>query len=286
MNNHEYINLNGVTIPREKPVLTATNRSFCFGDGFFDSMHSSGSTIHHFNDHFERILKGIQVFQLEKPNHFTLGFLKEEVQKLLVKNKLFKGGRARVTIFREEGGKYVPGNNKMNYLIETAATPHDNFVLNHEGLVVDIYPEMKKPVNMLANLKTNNALLFVFAGMYMKNNNLDDIIILNEHKQVAEALSSNFFMYYNNTLHTPPLSDGCVEGVMRKQVIRLAQNNGIPVNANESITPLMLTSAEELFITNSVAGIRWIGGIRQKRFYHKVSKLLIDLLNEDIKLEK
>ena len=104
--------------------------------------------------------------------------IEKEIIKLLHKNKLYQGVRIRLSVFRNEGGKYTPENNSISYLVETEYIENDHYELNQKGLIIDLFNEMKKPVNSFSNLKTANALLYIMAGKFAKKNKLGDCILI------------------------------------------------------------------------------------------------------------
>ena len=65
---------------------------------------------------------------------------------------------------------------------------------------------------------------------------------------------------------------------MRMQIINLALQNNIKVYEC-SILPQNLLSADEVFFTNAIRGINWVGGYRTKRYQNNMSRKLIILLN-------
>src|SRR5262249_844054 len=149
--------------------------------------------------------------------------------------------------------------------------------MNAEGLRIDAFREMKKPVNILSPFKSANSLLYVLAGLFKTKNNLDDCIILNDKDNVCEGITSNIFIRKNNQTITPPLTDGCIDGVMRKNVIRMLQHEGIDC-VEKSLTISDLQAADEIFFTNISTGIRWAGALNQKRYYNKFSSSVFPLL--------
>jgi len=148
----------------------------------------------------------------------------------------------------------------------------------NRGLIVDIYAEHRKPAGELARLKSNNALLFVMAGLFKKQQGCDEVFLLNQHGNLCEGLSSNLFIYYGSVLYTPALTEGCVEGVMRRAVMELADRINIPV-VEAQIHPEILEQADEVFCTNAVRGVQWVMGYRQKRYFNRISKMLQDLIS-------
>jgi branched-chain amino acid aminotransferase len=105
------------------------------------------------------------------------------------------------------------------------------------------------------------------------------VFLINQNRYLCEANSSNIFVWYQNHLYTPALSEGCVEGVMRRVVIQLALDNNIPVTEAQ-INPEILNAADEVFLTNATKGIQWVMGYGVKRYFNRISKALMDELNK------
>ena len=145
------------------------------------------------------------------------------------------------------------------------------------GLIVDVYDEFKKPYSELSKLKSSNALVYVMAGLYRTRNGLDDVLLLNQEGFLCESLSSNVFIWYDKKLYTPALSEGCIDGVMRKVVIELAVDSGLEV-IEAQISPDILRAADEIFHTNAIHGVQWVMGYKQKRYFNRVSRMLQERL--------
>lgn len=259
--------------------LLHTNRSFRYGDALFETIHAYGAKIQFFTDHFNRLTSSMLTLNMEIPADFNTNGLDLKIHKLLDRNKLYMGARVRLTVYRSEAGFYTPETNKTDYLIETEELTVNKYILNEKGLQIEVFKKLKKPINILSNLKSANSLIFVMAGIYKNANNLDDCIILNEEGNICEFVSSNIFMAKDNVIYTPPVTSGCINGIMRRQVISIAKNYGLKVIEN-NIKPNILSQVDEIFLTNAINGIQWIGGYKKKRYFCKVSTMLSEKLNE------
>src|SRR5690606_31822449 len=105
------------------------------------------------------------------------------------------------------------------------------------------------------------ALLYVMAGLFKSQRKLGDALILNQEGFLCEGLSSNVFIYYEKTLYTPALNQGCVDGVMRRVVMDIADGEGIPV-VEAQISREIMKQPDELFYTNAVQGLPWAMGYK------------------------
>jgi aminodeoxychorismate lyase len=280
LKHNQFICLNGEMLPAGEPSLVHTNRSFCYGDALFETIHASGTRLQFFSDHFRRLHRGMDLLGMEKDSLPDPARLENIITRLLNKNHLYNGVRVRITVFRDSGGYYTPGTGSCSFLAETTPLDCDYYRLNDKGLKTGIFELLLKQNDSIANLKTSNSLLYVLAGLHARRSDLDESIILNTEKRIAESTSSNLFLVRDGVLFTPALSEGCVDGVMRRQVIRLAIKEGMDVKETE-IYENDLTSADECFLTNAISGIKWVVAFNKRRYYSKTSKKLSALLNSE-----
>lgn len=229
-------------------------------------------------DHVSRIKLGMTVLRMNVPAEFNSDNIHELVVQLLKHNTHAPNARIRLTVFRNEGGYYSPKTNDISFLIESEEMT-GMFELNARGFWVDIYADIKKPLNKLSNLKTGNAMLYVMAGIAKQSMKLDECFLVNDSGAVCESISSNVFVVKNSTIYTPPLSEGCVAGIMRKQIMNLAHENKI-LSFESPLTTYTLLNADEVFLSNSIRGIQWVGQFKDKFYTNKMGQFFIDKLNK------
>jgi branched-chain amino acid aminotransferase len=270
--------LNGHLISIYEPSVAFNNRAFRYGDALFESIRLCNNKVMFLRDHVTRLKLGMTVLRMNLPAEFNSENIYELILELLKQNNQSSNARIRLTVFRNEGGYYSPETNDISFLIETEEIS-DAYLLNQKGLWVDIYSEIKKPINKLSGLKTANALIYVMAGLAKQSMKLDECFLINEKGTICESISSNIFVVKNGTICTPPLSDGCLEGVMRKQIIEIAAQHKILAFEN-TVTINTLMNGDEIFLTNSINGVQWVGQFKQKFYTNKLSQFFIEKLNE------
>jgi branched-chain amino acid aminotransferase len=273
-----YINFNGEILAADSKLLTVANRAFRYGDGLFESMRLMKGQLKFADMHADRLQRGMKALKIDGYSQMDTWFLKEKVEQLASRNKT-RHGRLRLTVYRDSEGLYTPTQNKMGYCLELTPIEEPRYFLNDKGLIIDIFTELKKPTNYLSNIKTCNSLIYVLAGIFKIQNKLDDTFLLNQDGNLCEAGSSNIFVWYQSHLYTPALSEGCVEGVMRQVIIKLAKQANIPFTEAQ-INPDILYEADEVFLTNAAKGIQWVMGFGVKRYFNQLSKGLISELNK------
>ncbi|MDO8998395.1 MAG: aminotransferase class IV [Bacteroidota bacterium] len=273
-----YCILNGHLISIYEPSVAFNNRAFRYGDALFESIRFCNNKIMFLRDHLNRIKLGMTVLRMNMPAEFNTENIEEQIMQLLKHNTHAPNARIRLTVFRNEGGYYTPETNDISFLIESEEV-NGPYELNQKGFWVDIYADVKKPLNKLSNLKTANALLYVLAGLAKQSMKLDECFLINETGTICESISSNIFIVKNGTIYTPPLSEGCVAGIMRKQIMNLATQNKI-LTFESPITINNLMNGDEVFLTNSIKGLQWVGQFKQKYYTNKLAQFFTDKLNE------
>ncbi|WP_411274412.1 aminotransferase class IV [Daejeonella sp.] len=274
----QFINFNGEIVPSEQQLLTVANRGFKYGDGLFESMRLLNGKLMFAELHSERIRKGLRLLKMDSWSHVDTWFIGEKVDELVRRNKTGLDARVRLTAFRNGEGFYNPSANHMAYVLEASKLTDSTYKLNEKGLIIDVYDEITKPVNILSNLKTCNSLIYVLAGIFKNQNLLDEVMVLNNNGFLCESMSCNVFVVYDKKLYTPALSEGCIAGVMRQVIIKLAKENSIEL-VEAQISPDILNAADEVFLTNAARGIQWVMGYNNKRYFNEVSRFLNEKLN-------
>jgi branched-chain amino acid aminotransferase len=273
-----FINFNGEVLAADSKVMAVANRAFRYGDGLFESMRLMKGQLKFADLHADRLQRGMKALKIDGYSQMDTWFLKDKVEQLALRNKI-KHGRLRLMVYRDADGLYTPTQNKMGYCLELQPLDEPRYFLNDKGLIMDIFTEIPKPTNYLSNIKTCNSLIYVMAGIFKTQNKLDDTFLLNQNGFLCEASSSNIFVWYKGHLYTPALSEGCVEGVMRQVIIKLAKQSNIPFTEAQ-INPDILYEADEVFLTNATKGIQWVMGYGVKRYFNRLSKGLMDELNK------
>jgi branched-subunit amino acid aminotransferase/4-amino-4-deoxychorismate lyase len=274
-----YINNNGTILSNDAPTIHPGNRGHLYGDGVFESIRIiSGKTIN-LENHISRMLEGAKAIKMRIPIYFTTIFFEEKIVELLQKSGINEGGRCRLSLDRMTGGAYLPETNECSFYIEVYPYDLNHFELNAKGFEVDIYLNIKLQKNFLSSYKTKAGLHYVMAALSAKEKELDDVFMSDYRGNILETSSSNIFIVSNGVLYTPGLEEGCIAGTMRMQVINLAIKNGVKVYEC-AILPQHLLAADEIFLTNAIRGINWIGGYRTKRYSNNMSRKLVVLINE------
>jgi branched-chain amino acid aminotransferase len=272
------VNFNGDILDADLQ-LTVSNRSFLYGDGVFETLKIVNGKILFFEDHYFRLMASMRIIRMEIPMTFTMEYLEEQILNLSIANAVQQSARVRLTVFRNEGGFYSPSNNSISFVIVVSKLENISYIFSGAAYEVDLYKDFAVSAQLLSTLKTNNKLIQVTASIFAKENQLDSCLLINEHKNVIEATNGNLFMLMGNKLITPPIIEGCLNGIMRKQILDLAKKIDNLEVIEEPISPFDLQKADELFVTNVIVGVQPITKYRKKDFGSSLSRQLLEKLN-------
>lgn len=281
------INFNGTLLSKEDSKLTSENRGYKYGDALFETLKVVNGKIFFWEDHYFRLMSSMRIMRMEIPMNFTMEFLEAEILTTVEANGLLDAtARVRLNVDRGEGGKYLPSSDvKANYNIIAESYANPFYTINDQGTyTVDLYKDYFMAPGLLSGLKSNNKAIQVIGSIYAKENDFDNCLVLNTNKSVIEALNGNLFLVKGDTIKTPPLEDGCLKGVMRKQILELLAKDVNVVVAEASISPFELQKADELFITNVILGIVPITQYRKKTYGSDFAQKTIAKLNAKLRL--
>lgn len=266
-------------------ISLQNNRAFLYGDAVFETIKILDHKILFLEDHYFRLMSSMRILRMEIPMNFTMEFFENEILSAAKSQNVAHSARARITIYRKEGGYYLPENRNIEYLITVFEIEKQLYEIRTTEYEVDIYKDFYVSKQLLSTLKTTNRLINITGSIYAQENDLANCILLNEEKNVVEALNGNLFMLKNGVLSTPPTTEGCINGIMRKQILTIAKTIETLEVQESAISPFDLQKADELFITNSITGIQPITKYRKKDFDSAIANVLLTKLNAKIRLD-
>jgi len=280
------INFNGNIVSGNEIEEFVQNRGLQYGDAIFETIKFTGGKIIFWEDHYFRLMSSMRILRFEIPMNFTMEFLENEILTLLKQSnsQLNQAFRVKILVWRKSGGKYTPTTNDVEYCITYEVIDDFFYTLNESNYEVELFKDHYINSGLLSTIKTNSKLIHVLGSIFADENEFQNCLLLNEHKQVVEALNGNLFIVKGNHIKTPPLKDGCLKGITRKQIISILTQLSNYTFEEASISPFELQKADELFITNVIVGIQPITKYRKKIYTNKVAKDVLAKLNVKARL--
>lgn len=274
------VNYNVSILSNMENFLNHENRGLRYGDALFEAIRVVNGKIFFWEDHYLRLMASMRILRMEIPDNFTLEFLEKEIHNTLQANGLeATSARVRLTVFRNNGGLYLPLDNNISYIVEAQSLAFPLYTLDENPFEVELYKDFYVNPDMLSTLKTNNKIINVVGSIFAQENGYQSCLLLNNAKQVVEALNGNIFLVKGTAIKTPPLKDGCLNGILRKKLLEILKKTDCYTVEEASISPFELQQADELFITNVIKGLQPVTKYRKKEFSVNVTQDLIGKLN-------
>lgn len=277
------ISYNG-NLVAQSDITIHQNRAFLYGDAIFETLKILDGKVLFIEDHYFRLMASMRIVRMEIPMYFTMEYMEQKVLELVKHLNLSVSARARLTFFRKPGGYYLPTDNNTEFIITADVLDNPVYQFSDTVYEVDLFKDFYVTKQLLSSLKTANKMVQITGSIFASENGLNNCLLLNDDKNVVEALQGNLFMLMGDKLITPPVADGCLNGIMRKQVLAIARKQEGLIVEEASISPFDLQKADELFITNVITGIQPITKYRKKEYKNDLASDLLKKMNAQIRL--
>jgi branched-chain amino acid aminotransferase len=275
------INYQGDIIELNALPVQDVKRATMYGDAVFETIRMRDNKLLFVEDHYFRLMASMRILRMPIPMEFTPEFFVEEANRL-AEEVAVTDGRLRLQVVRKSEGKYTPDdNNKCVWWMELEELSTQDYTWTSKGLKVDLFKDHYIQPGLLSTLKSSNALPYVLAGIFAKENGFDAMLLVNDKKMLVEANAANVFVLKDNILKTAPLEDGPLRGVFRKNLIGWAKEIGLEIK-EESINPFELQKADEIWLTNTISGVQWVEKYRKRTYKGDKAKELIELLQRKL----
>ena len=270
---------NGKILDNKEFSINYNNRYFLYGDGFFETIKYSFGKPLFWEEHYFRIMGSLCMLRFDIPSYFNENFFLNQINLTLEANDLKKTSvRIKILFFRESRGLYKPSENQLSYIISCESLKKEKYCIDKKGLIVDVFNEYKLASHALNNIKSSNRLVNVLATFYNEDHQLDDCIFVNHLNNIVESISGNIFVVLDDQIITPTLQSGCIDGVMRKYLLKQKYICGLNILEKEINTSDLL-NAKEIFFTNVIKCVSWVYSFRGKIYQNKISKGIIKEIN-------
>jgi branched-chain amino acid aminotransferase len=243
--------------------VTSQNRSFLYGDGFFETMRIENGACSLLTHHLKRAMNTATFMEMTWPEHWTHDFFLHEIA-AYTNNESYV---LRLTFVREADGLYSPMGSSItvHHQYRTfVPSLNAHFFKSHFDEVgfysivkklrpirVAIYSELLKAISPLSNHKLCSAAFYVKAGIFLnKQDEMDDLLLLNTKNRPCEGLSSALLIFLDGAWVSPPLTEACVKSVYLSFVCEYLEIQFKPITLND------LDGAEHRLLVNAVQGVR------------------------------
>ncbi|MBZ0165441.1 MAG: aminotransferase class IV [Candidatus Omnitrophica bacterium] len=243
------IHFNGVWLEANATLLAALTPGVVRGRGVFETIAVVEGQMCFWPEHEERFRRGLHAYGLTCRH--GRGALRNLLQETIQRNGL-RDGRLRLA-------RYVDQLEKVLVIVGLPGKPRTE---KGRGLAVQVSAHRRNKTRT-AHLKSIEYQPFYAAHRDALAQGYHEALLLSPDRAIVEGSTTNVFVVKDRVLYTPAVSAGCLNGIVRQQVIKLAKEQGISVR--RGAYPLQrLFQADEVFLTNSLIGLQPVVSIDQK----------------------
>jgi branched-chain amino acid aminotransferase len=244
------IYLNDRLIPPEEAVISVFDHGFLYGDGIYETMRVYRGRVFRIKDHIERLFRSAEMISLD------IGKGAEEIEhavKQTIKANRLVEAVVRITVSRGAGptGLDPALCSKPTFVIIAQSFrgyPHEYHERGIRIVITKIQRNCKKALD--PRIKSLNFLNNILAKIEAKNKGAFEGIMLNHSGYLTEGTVSNIFFVKKDTLCTPSIASGILDGITRRLVLEIASEAGIPTRQSR-FRKEDLYSADEVFLSNT-----------------------------------
>jgi branched-chain amino acid aminotransferase len=257
--------VDGQLLPADGVHLSAFDRGFQLGDGVFETLRARGGHPTELAEHIARLRGSAAGLDIALPDDVDLQLTAGIAQLLAADGFDGPDGDVslRITVSRGafRGRGLLPPDERVRPTIAIQAWPIVPTPAGHldGGLHVVASAVRRDPANPLATLKTVSRADYVYARLEARRAGADDAVFLTIDRYLSEGTTSNIFLVRKSSdgeleLATPSLDCAILPGTTRSWLLAWGARVGLrPVEAR--LDPSELASAEEAFLSSSVAGV-------------------------------
>ncbi len=269
----KYISLNGEILLSEKACISHDNRGLIFGDSFSFELRGNSSKAFFGDEYFQYFIESVKLLGYQRSILHRRSSLITDLELLLQKNRIYKGFKARFTIFRND-----LETNTCSILISVEALSAEYYTFLQEGFKIlvnnDIFiPEHRFNFDITAKF---NEELFLFSKL--ETNNINDFLLCDNSGCIVKSLNSSVFFVKNENLILPSRHLNNSSQIFVKIVASFAKDSNIPV-VYWDVKEKDLYDLDEIFLGDIVNGLRKVTAFKNKRYFYKLSESLSKSIN-------
>lgn len=260
-----FISFNHRILAANDAKISALSSAALYGSGVFTTIAVYNRKPFQWEKHWRRLTENAGKINLRLPSEFNEESIRNSLFELVEENNL-TGGRARITFFDEAASDvWTFENTRRTSLLITTG----DFRAASEEFRLTLSPYRVNSASPLAGVKSCNYLENLLALEEAKSRRFDEAIRLNERGEMASAAMANLFWTSDETIFTPSLETGCLEGTTRSLVVELAKELGFEVyTTGEHFDELRL--ADEVFITSAGLGIARVRSVEDETYDDRI----------------
>ena len=241
--------------------LQLINRSFLYGDSVWVSFFVRNGQLIMAEESYFFLMASMRKMRLNIPLSYTLEFFQELFQNEVF-DKGIQNGIIQLMAYRKQEDKPLPKSETAFYF----EIEESNDILDIKGNIeLDLIKEINVNANLLSNIRVHSA-ENIYAEIYAKENDLDDVILLNPNKKIARSIFGNLLFLQDNVIKIPKQTEGAYISPLMENFVTFIHKNKLAEIEEAEIIAFESQKAEEILRISDEKGVHSVSKIRNKSF--------------------
>ncbi len=235
--------------------ISVFDRGVQFGDGIFETCLIKRHRLLSWSRHFSRLNKGCSKLKI---NQVDESLWIKDITKALSISKL-ENAVVKIILSR---GESMRGYGFSGDIVPTRIVIVSSLSKLPEKYSLSLCDSGYATNRLLSEIKHCNRLEQVLARVNMST---QECIMLDDNGYVISVTQGNIFAVNGDVILTPSLDECGIEGTVRSAIFDLAESLDLRVEVS-SLSVQELLEADEVFISNSIIGIKAVNKINEQLF--------------------
>ena len=237
------------------------NRAFLYGDAVKVYFFVRKSKLIMAEECYFFLMASMRKMRLSIPLTYTLDFFQNFFEKKIAENGITDAFLTFMA-YRNTDGKALQRSD-VSFHWEISETA-DVLSLN-QNIQIDLLKEISVNTHLLSNIHVHCP-ENIYAEVYAKENDLDDVILLNPNKRIARCIMGNLLFLEENAIKVPKQTEGAYISPLMENFLTFIHRNRIAEIEQAEMVAFESQKAEEILMISDQKGIFPVGKIRNKIF--------------------
>jgi branched-chain amino acid aminotransferase len=241
--------------------LQVINRAFLYGDAVWVSFFVRNGQLIMAEESYFFLMASMRKMRMNIPLSYTLEFFQALFEREVLE-KGIRNGIIQMMAYRKQEEKPLPKSATAFYF----EVEESEDILGIQGdIELDLIKEINVNANLLSNIRVHSA-ENIYATIYAKENDLDDVILLNPNKKIARSIFGNLLFLQDNVIKIPKQTEGAYISPLMENFVTFVHKNKLADIEEAEIIAFESQKAEEILRISDEKGVHSVSKIRNKTF--------------------
>ena len=247
------------------------NNAFLYGDAVKVHFFIKNSQLIMAEECYFFLMASMRKMRMNIPLSFTLEFFSDIFLAAIAENQV-KEGVIELLAYRNRDDGFS-AKTPVHFYFEIRLK--DEVLKISDKYELDLMKEISVNTNVLSNIKVHSP-ENIYAEIYAKENDLDDIIFLNPNKKIARTIYGNLLLLEENTIKIPKQTEGAYISPLMENFVTFVHINNLATIEEAELSAFESQKAEEILVISDEKGIFTVSKIRNKEFGNERYKTMLE----------